>query len=74
MNYQTIILKILGCRQYVICHKNLLLHELDEDYTPADVLEDWCFQHGIEMTSIEGNMILLARKPWNEQRHHYFLS
>jgi hypothetical protein len=74
MNYQSIILRILCGRQYVICHKNALLQEFREKPSPQLGLESWCFHHGLEMTYITGNLVRISKKTSDFLVYNSFLS
>jgi hypothetical protein len=74
MNYQSIILKILNGRQFVVCHVNLLLQEFGEKAEPSLGLENWCFHHGIEMTHINNTLVKLSKKSAGMMEFNAYLS
>lgn len=74
MNYQTVILRLLGSRQFIVCHKQLLLHEFDGRDEPRIGLENWCLYHGIELNHINENMVKLSKKNCAMMEFNAYLS
>jgi hypothetical protein len=74
MNYQTVILRLLNFRQFVVCHKDLLMLEFDENAETRVGLENWCLYHGLEVQYINDSMLRLSKKSTGMMEFNAFLS